>query len=118
MSPTGAETIDLGSVDLSDPDLFSDGIPHAVFERMRREDPVHWNPMADEPGFWAITRHADVATVSKDPETFSSWEGGTMISEKTLPLPVARQMMLNMDPPQHTAYRALVNTVFTPRRVA
>ena len=41
-----------------------------------------------------------------------------MISDKTLPVPVARQMMINMDPPQHTAYREIVSTAFTARRVA
>ena len=118
MPLTSDETIDLAEVDLSDPDLFADGPPHTLFERMRREAPVRWNPMPDGPGFWAVVRHADIAAVSKDTETFSSWLGGTMIREETVPLPVARQMMINMDPPQHTAYRELVSTAFKASRVA
>jgi cholest-4-en-3-one 26-monooxygenase len=118
MSVIDQETVDLAEVDLSDPDLFADGIPHALLARMRREAPVHWNPLPDEPGFWSVLRHEDIATVSKDTETFSSWQGGTMIREATLPIPVARQMMLNMDPPQHTAYRAIVSTAFTKDRIA
>jgi cholest-4-en-3-one 26-monooxygenase len=118
MPLTSEETVDLAEVDLSDPDLFAGGPPHTLFERMRREAPVRWNPISDGPGFWAAVRHEDIAAISKDPETFSSWLGGTMISEKTLPLPVARKMMINMDPPQHTAYREIVSTAFTSRRVA
>lgn len=118
MPVTDVESVDLADVDLSDPDMFADGIPHALFARLRREAPVSWNPMPDEPGFWSVTRYEDVGAVSKDTETFSSWQGGTMISEKTLPVPVARQMMINMDPPQHTAYREIVSTAFTARRVA
>jgi cholest-4-en-3-one 26-monooxygenase len=105
--------------DLSDPDAFADGIPHAVFKELRAEAPVHWNAMADEPGFWSITRHDDIAAISRETETFSSWQGGTMIrDEAVIPIDLWRQVMLNMDPPQHTAYRALVNTAFTARRVA
>ena len=118
MPLTSEETVDLAEVDLSDPDLFAEGPPHTLFERMRREAPLRWNPIPDEPGFWAAVRYEDIAAISKDPETFSSWLGGTMISEKTLPVPVARQMMINMDPPQHTAYREIVQTAFTARRVA
>lgn len=111
--------VPLESVDLSDPDLFSEGIPHRLFRRMRREAPVRWNPMPDEPGFWSVTRHADIAEISRDTETFSSHAGGTMIrDESVVPLDIWRLVMLNMDPPQHTDYRGLVNTVFTARRVA
>ena len=43
-------------LDLGDLELWKDGPPHAIFERLRREDPVHWSPMATwegEPGFWS-----------------------------------------------------------------
>jgi cholest-4-en-3-one 26-monooxygenase len=107
------------AVDLSDPDVFADGIPHELFTQMRAADPVHWNAMPDEPGFWAVTRHDDIAAISRDTDTFSSWEGGTMIrDDAVVPLDIWRNAMLNMDPPQHTEYRALVNTVFTARHVA
>ena len=107
------------TVDLADPDLYTGGVPHALFAELRRDAPVHWNPLPDEPGFWAVTRYDDIAAISRDTETFSSWLGGTMIrDESVVPLDIWRQTMLNMDPPQHTQYRALVNTAFTARRVA
>ena len=73
---TDVETIDLADVDLSDPDMFAEGVLHALFARMRREAPVSWNAMADEPGFWSVTRYEDVAAVSKDTETFPPGRAG------------------------------------------
>lgn len=106
-------------VDLLDLAQYADGPPHALFRRLRRDDPVHWHAEPDGPGFWAVTRHAEVSAVSRDSATFSSWVGGTTIPD--LPpdfLATVRLMMLNMDPPQHTAIRGIVNRGFTPRRIA
>ena len=50
-----------GAVDLASPDTFLDGVPHEALAELRRTDPVHWQPMLGEPGFWAVLRHADVA---------------------------------------------------------
>ena len=47
-------------------------VPHDQFDVLRREDPVHWHPEPDGPGFWAVTKHADVRAVSHDWETYSS----------------------------------------------
>jgi cytochrome P450 len=109
----------MAHIDLLDLASYADGPPHAQFRQLRREDPVHWHPEPDGPGFWAVTRHADVMTVSRDTATFSSAAGGTTIPD--LPpdfLAMVRLMMLNMDPPQHTAIRGIVNRGFTPRRIA
>jgi hypothetical protein len=65
----------LDQVDLGDLELWSEGPPHDLFTRLRREAPVHWSPLADHPdeaGFWSITRAADLHTVSLDHRTFSS----------------------------------------------
>ena len=59
--------------DLRDPrSLHREAKPHDVFARLRREQPVYWNPEADGPGFWALTRYADIVEVSRQPELFSS----------------------------------------------
>jgi cytochrome P450 len=93
-------------VDLSDPDWYLGDDVHETFAELRRTDPVHWQEMDDEPGYWAVLRHADAVHVSRHPETFSNWLGGVMIED---PGPAAledsRRMLLVMDPPQHTAYR-------------
>lgn len=110
--------MELRDVDLLDLAHYTDGPPHHLFRRLRAEDPVHWHPERDGPGFWALTKYADVVQVSRDPATFSSSAGGTMIADAPPPqLAMLRLMMLNMDPPQHTKLRMLVNKGFTPSAV-
>jgi cytochrome P450 len=104
---------------LVDAATYASGPPHALFARMRAEAPVCWHPEPNGPGFWALTRHADVLTVSRDAATFSSARGGYMPQDMD-PMAVAqsRLMLLGMDPPEHTRLRGLVNRGFTPRQVA
>jgi cytochrome P450 len=106
-------------LDLADAATYRNGPPHAVFARLRAEAPVCWHPEAAGPGFWALTKHADVLTVSRDSATFSSARAGYMTQDMD-PLAVAqsRLMLLGMDPPEHTRLRGLVNRGFTPRQVA
>ena len=110
----------LAEVDLWNPDVFVQGVPHEAFRTLRLEDPVHRhkeNPGG--PGFWAVTRYADVVTVSKDPGLFSSYRGGTNIPDYPPDdMAMIRMMMVNMDPPQHGKFRKLARTGFTPRIVA
>jgi cholest-4-en-3-one 26-monooxygenase len=108
---------------LDDIDLLAgtweEGVPHEAFDRLRAEDPVHWHPEPDGPGFWAVTRHADVVTVSRDPETFSSELGTVFIDTQTEEALVQQRLtILNMDPPKHNRFRRLVSKGFTPRVVA
>jgi cytochrome P450 len=111
--------MNLSGIDLLDLAHYADGPPHELFRRLRDEDPVHWHGERDGPGFWALTRYADVVQVSRDAATFSSFAGGTMIADAPPPqLAMLRLMMLNMDPPQHTKLRMLVNKGFTPSAVA
>jgi cytochrome P450 len=92
--------------DLHDPDWYLGEDVHQTFAELRRSDPVHWQDLPDEPGFWAVLRHADVVHVSRHPETFSSWLGGVMLEDPDPEtLENTRRMLLVMDPPQHTAYR-------------
>ena len=104
--------------DFSDPRLHEAGIPHAAFRDLRVNDPLHWQPETDGSGFWMLTRHADVTTVSKDWETFSSHRGTVLLQDLDADLLAQQQlMMLNMDPPDHTKLRLLVNRGFLPRYV-
>jgi cholest-4-en-3-one 26-monooxygenase len=109
--------VQLSDVDLYDPDIYVQGVPHEMFETLRREAPVFQHEDPDGT-FWAVTKHADIVTVNRDPKTFSSWQGATYLHE--LPpedLAGQQMMMLNMDPPDHTALRKIVNKGFTPRRI-
>ena len=118
-----------GDLDLSNPDSFADGFPHAYFRMLRREAPISWNPikpkaanvqgMALERGFWALSRHADVIEVSRDPKLYSSALGGAMIFDPDPQgLEMIRSMLITMDPPDHVKYRRLVQRGFTPQMVA
>jgi len=105
-------------VDLSDPDTFVEGIPLGVFQRLRTEAPLYWQPEKVGRGFWCVTRYEDLMAISKDPLTFSSARGGTNIFEvPEEDLSMLRLLMLNMDPPKHNKFRRLVSTGFTARMV-
>ncbi len=107
----------LEDVDLLDPDVFVQGVPHDMFALLRREAPVFRHP--GDPAYWAVTRHRDIVAVSRDFATFSSHRRTALINEMDeAGLDQNRLMMLNMDPPRHTKLRGLVNKGFTPRMVA
>jgi cytochrome P450 len=113
---------DLDRVDLGDLALWENGPPHELFSRLRREAPVHWSPLADQPdeaGFWSITRAADLRQISLDHETFSSELGGVLVLDDFgIPLEAQRQQMISMDPPRHDRLKALFQRGFTPKRIA
>jgi len=106
-------------VDLVAPETFADGIPHEVFARMRREAPVAWHPFAGAGGgFWSVTRHEDVVLANRDIESLTTSTAGPMMFDQVeLADPDHPRMMIDMDPPQHTRYRRLVNRGFTPRMI-
>jgi cholest-4-en-3-one 26-monooxygenase len=101
-------------------DTWASEIPRETFAYLRREAPVYWHDLDGKkaPGFWAVTKHADVRAVSRDTVTYSSEAMGTFIADPTPEnLAVMRLTILNMDPPKHNRYRRLVNRGFTPRMI-
>ena len=103
-------------IDLLSAASFAQGQPHDQFRWLRRHYPVYWHPEPHGRGFWAVTRYHDVRAVGRDPKTYSSFAGGIMIGDSDeASLAAARNMMLMMDPPQHTRYRMLVSQQFKPR---
>ncbi len=105
-------------MDLFDLRWHPDGPPHELFARMRAEAPVRWNELGDGTGCWTVTRHADVEAVSKDNATFSSHERGIFLHpDQVVPLDLARNLLLFMDPPQHTKYRLILQRAFVPHAV-
>ncbi len=102
--------------DITSHDVYTAGVPHATFTRLRAEDPVHWTPEADGSGFWSILRYDDALSVSRDVETFTS-TGGIRLEEMDPDEAEARKTMMELDPPDHTQYRRLVSKGFTRRTV-
>jgi cytochrome P450 len=112
---------DAGSAtDLADPAARSN--PYAIYERLRREDPVHWS---DRFGAWVLTRYEDVAACLRDPRL--SPGGGFAVMFDRLPraeqervAELRRHLSMWMgpqDPPGHTRIRAVMQRAFTPRLV-
>ena len=107
-----------GELDLSDAANFENGPPIDYFRMLRREAPVCWHEEKKGAGHWAVTRYDDLKFVSKNPNIYSSWRGGTILRELTpQQMEGNRALMINMDPPQHVKYRRLVQRVFTPRMI-
>jgi cytochrome P450 len=94
------------------------------FAELRAKRPVSWHPPVEDAlmpdprdrGFWAVTRHADVVTVSRDSETYLSGKG-VLFESVPEELLEASQSFLAMDPPRHTMIRKVVHSAFTPRQV-
>jgi cholest-4-en-3-one 26-monooxygenase len=101
------------AVQLDDPTTYLAGPPHAFFDHLRNEEPVHWHSSQSyAPGFWVVTKYADVIAIERDVKTFSSAQGGALLDDQQ---EGTELMMLNQDPPQHTRLRNLVARGFTPK---
>ena len=110
--------MELADVDIYDPDNYVAGVPHEMFATLRRDAPVYRHPHPDGSFFWAVTRHEDIVAVNRDARSFSSSLGGTLLDNHTEEQLVGeRLMILNMDPPDHTRLRKIVNKAFTPRTI-
>ncbi len=100
------------TIDLADLDAFEQGTVWPLFDRLRREDPVHWNPEpAPNAGFWALTRHADIVAVDRDPDTFAS-TGFVNLEEVDDDLIEVRRSLLESDGTRHRALRKLLQRDF------
>ena len=91
------------------------GYPHLAWKRLRAEAPVHFVERQHGRPFWAVTRHEDITRISRDPRGFLNAPRVTVVEDRS---ELAVRMLLNMDPPEHHAYRSLVNKRFTPRALA
>lgn len=110
--------------DFTDPDLLHHRVPLPEFAELRQAEPVRWIPQSanvagfQDEGYWAVTRHADVKYVSTHPELFSSTLNTAIIRfgphmERDA-IDAQRLILLNMDPPEHTRVRQIVQRGFTP----
>ncbi|MFI1398112.1 cytochrome P450 [Streptomyces sp. NPDC020681] len=119
--------------DVFDPRIYAAGPPYDAYRALRDHHPVAWQEEYEVlgwpagPGFWAVTRHADVVRVLKDSASYSSHLGATQIRDPDpADLPFIRRMMLNQDPSprfagetpsDHGRLRRLVSRAFTPGRI-
>jgi cytochrome P450 len=124
MSPDGGALI-------ADPAAYAAGVPFREFAQRREVGAVTWAdepargcrtstgsaPARRGPGFWAVTRYAEVDAALRAPAVYSSELGGAFIADpqSAADLDRARQLMINMDDPRHARIRKLVSATFTPR---
>src|SRR5262245_16229215 len=126
--PTPTTDLALDEIKLGDIEQWMRPDRDGIFARLRAERPIsfHEEPeipadlgldMPRGPGFWALTRYADVMQVSRDPDTFHSAPSSTL---GDMPAEIAEWLgsMINMDAPKHTKLRLIVNRGFTPRQIA
>ncbi len=97
------------------------GPPHEHWAALRKHSPVHRCQPEGYGPFWAVTKHADICRVGRDPETFLSYPGITI---QPLNRPIDRtsgvgamRTIIEMDPPAHRDYRKVASPTFTPRRM-
>ncbi len=102
------------SFDLTQPEFWM-ADPYPTLAWLRRNDPVHRHEVEGTQPFWAVSRHQDIAYVSKTPEVFCSGRGVGMVLV-TGARPQAANMV-EMDDPRHRFLRALVQSGFTPGAV-
>ncbi len=113
--------------ELIDPHAYArTGYPHALWARLRRESPVHWCEPPVVMPFWAVTRHAQICEVSKQPGLFLNGKGilpapreaaARIARGERTPLD-AMQTIITMDPPKHRKFRRVASPWFSPRAIA
>jgi len=123
VEPLDLDHLDLDQLDLSDRDFW--GRPpverHAVFDLLRRERPFAFYedpevPMIEPgPGYYAVTRFADLEAISSQPAIFCSGKGAVSILDMPADLSEFYGSMISMDDPRHAKIRRLVSKTFTPR---
>jgi len=100
------------AIDLADLDVFEQGRAWPLFDVLRRDEPVHWNPEpAPNSGFWAVTRHEDIVAVDRDAQTFTS-TNFVNLEEVDDELIDIRRSILESDGDRHRALRKLLQRDF------
>ncbi|MBX5468151.1 MAG: cytochrome P450 [Firmicutes bacterium] len=109
MAPEGIEQVLGDDFDPTKPETFWSA--HEEYRELRQRCPVaHSNAWG---GFWALFRYQDVVAVLRDPETY------TTSVQNVVPrfAFTGRRPPLHLDPPEHTAYRRVINRFFRPERI-
>jgi cytochrome P450 len=110
-------SVDIDPLDLVDADRYARrGYPHDVWTRLRKEAPVAYLEAPGFKPFWAVTKHADIMEVAKQPLRFSNAQGITLARAGQPPFPPSEILVL-LDPPKHGSVRRVVSARFTPKAI-
>ncbi len=106
---------DLSKLDISRPERFRDNNFWPFFERLRKEDPVHYCPDSLNGPYWSITKFNDIMAIDTDHQRFSSEPSIVLFDpEEDFQLP----MFIAMDPPKHDVQRKTVSPIVAPNHLA
>ncbi|KAB7740414.1 cytochrome P450 [Parvibaculum sedimenti] len=110
--------IPLDKINVSDPELFRSNRMWPYFERLRREDPVHYCAESAYGPFWSVTKYKDIMHVETNHGIYSSdvEQGGITIRDNNAGLKLP--MFIAMDPPKHDAQRKVVSPIVAPANLA
>jgi cytochrome P450 len=106
-----AYSIPLAEINVADPELFRTDTMWPYFERLRKEEPVHYQAEHEFGPYWSVTKYNDIMAIDTNHADFSSEPSITIADPKedfTLP------MFIAMDPPKHDAQRKVVSPVVSP----
>ncbi len=108
-------TVPLEDINMSDPMLFQSDSHWGYFERLRKEDPVHYCKDSLFGPFWSLTKFNDIMEVEKDHDLFSSEDGITLTDRQA---DFNTINFIAMDPPKHDVQRKAVTGVVAPMNLA
>ena len=115
-----AYSIPLDKLDPAQSELFTQDAMWATFERLRREDPVHFTAESEYGPFWSVTKYNDIMAVDTNHEAFSSADGIVLQSLESKAQNVGRPTrpsFISMDPPKHDAQRKAVSPAVAPHNL-
>jgi len=108
-------SVPIEKIDVSDSELFATDTHWGWFERLRKEDPVHYCAESEFGPYWSVTTFDDIVTVEKDPETYSS-AVSIVVGDPDPDFPLEAGF-ITMDGPKHIAHRKTVQPVVAPRNL-
>jgi cytochrome P450 len=109
--------VPLEEINVVNPRLFQENKMWGFFERLRKEDPVHFNETDITGRYWSLTKYEDIKAVDSDHERFSSGNGITLGLPIGAELPEGAMnisMFIAMDQPKHDVQRATVSPIVAP----
>ena len=109
-----ASSLPLEQFDPGDPELFRTDTFWPYFDRLRREDPVHYCKDSMFGPYWSITRYNDIMEIETNHSVFSSASALGGITIRDIDPDLRRESFISMDPPRHAAQRKTVAPMFTP----
>jgi cytochrome P450 len=111
-------SVPLADIDPGQPELFRDFTMWGFFDRLRKEDPVHYTADSEFGPYWSITKYNDIMAVDTNHQVFSSDAhlGGITIGNPDADFILP--MFIAMDPPKHDAQRKVVSPIVAPANLA